>query len=183
VLERNLVGAADDGLLFFERLCFVPSGDFDFDFRDVRPAEEGLFAIGADDSAGRVDAVDAEEERKPASRPTRWGLLRAVSWISSFMCCYRFQEADVFVSMLLGDLLIALQVGVLEKIVTASAIASLIREVEGPSHPRDGETSEKIGDHGRLFLVRARALAHPTCRLAGRQHDDRPSLSFAAFQI
>jgi hypothetical protein len=72
-----------------------------------------------------------------------------------------------------------------EKIVTASAIASfsLIREVEGPSEPRDGETSEKIGDHGRLFLVRARAQAHPTCRLARRQHDDRPSLSFAAFQI
>src|SRR5271170_1791344 len=59
VVERGLVQPTRDGLFLVKRLGLVPRCDLGFDLRDVRPSKERLVAIGANNPAGRVHAVDA----------------------------------------------------------------------------------------------------------------------------
>src|SRR5262249_37779411 len=57
-LERGFVQPARNRSLLIECLGLVPGSDLGFDLRVVRPPEKCLIAVGANDPAGRVDAVD-----------------------------------------------------------------------------------------------------------------------------
>jgi hypothetical protein len=59
VVERGLVQPARGRLFVIERPGVVPRRNLGFDLRNVRPPEERLVAIGTNDLAGRIDAVDA----------------------------------------------------------------------------------------------------------------------------
>src|SRR5262249_4833711 len=64
VIERGLVQPPRNKLLFIGRLpVVVPRRDLGFDFRNIRPAEERLVAIGAKQLVGGIETVDAVKGR------------------------------------------------------------------------------------------------------------------------